>query len=57
MDMDPVSAAAQSIQAINEIMQNAQQATMQTAEKMIKVNMEIAVGAEIGKGQGIDLTA
>ena len=55
-DMD-VSAAAQSIQAVNEIMQNAQLAAMQTAEKMIKVNMEMAVGAELGKGQGVDLTA
>jgi hypothetical protein len=55
-DMD-VSAAAQSIQAVNEIMQNAQQAAMRTAEKMVKVNVEMAVGAELGKGQGVDLTA
>ena len=54
--MDPVAASAQSIQAVNEILQNAQQAVTQTAEKMMKVNVEMAVGAELGKGQGVDLT-
>ena len=55
--MDPVSAAAQSIQAVNEILQNAQQAAIQTAEKMVKVNVEMAVGAEMGKGQTADFIA
>jgi len=54
--MDPVAATAQSIQAVNDVMQTAQQAVMQTAEKMMKVNVETAVGAELGKGQGIDLS-
>lgn len=54
--MDPVAATAQSIQAVNDIMQNAQQAVMQTAEKMVKVSVQTAVGAELGKGQGVDLS-
>ena len=54
--MDSVSAAAQSIQAVNDILQVANQATIEAAEKMMKVSVEMAVGAELGKGGGVDLS-
>ena len=54
--MDPVSAAAQSIEAVNNILQTAQQASLETAEKMVKVSVEMSLGAELGKGAGVDLS-
>ena len=54
--MDPVSAAARSIEAVNSVLQTATKATNDAAEKMMKVNVEMAVGAEAGKGQGVDLS-
>ena len=55
--MDPVSAAARSIEAVNDILQVANKATNDAAEKMMKVTVEMAVGSELGKGEGVDVSA
>ena len=55
--MNPVSAAARSIEAVNDILQVANQATNEAAEKMMKVTVEMALGAELGKGEGVDFSA
>jgi hypothetical protein len=54
--MDPVSAAAQSIEAVNNILQAAHQASIETAEKMVKVSVEMSLSAELGKGSLVDLS-
>lgn len=53
--MDPVS-ASNSIEAVNNIMQFANQATIQAAEKLMKVTVETAVGVESGKGGSVDVS-
>ena len=55
--MDPVSAAARSIEAVNTILEDANKATNDAAEKMMKVSVEMAVGSELGKGEGVDISA
>ncbi len=55
--VNPVSAAAQSIVEINNIMQDANKATIEAAEKLMKVSVEMALGAEVGKGASIDCFA
>ena len=57
--MDGVSASAvsQSIEAINEVMMSAQQKVIEQAEKLVKVNAEMTLGAEPGKGANIDTIA
>jgi hypothetical protein len=55
--MDPVSAASRSIEAVNDILQVTNQAANDAAEKIMKVSVEMAVGAELGKGQGVDLSS
>jgi hypothetical protein len=51
------AASARSIEAVNAILQTANQATIETAEKLMKVSVEMAVGAECGKGAAIDCSA
>lgn len=55
--MDGVSSVSQSINAVNDMLQMAQAQTIKTAEKMMKVSVEMAVGLEQGKGQLLDLVA
>lgn len=55
--MDGVSAAAQSIEAVSSILQMANQASIETAEKLMKVSVEMSLSAETGKGAAIDLVA
>ncbi|MBN1578016.1 MAG: hypothetical protein JW913_15760 [Chitinispirillaceae bacterium] len=51
------AASARSIEAVNAILQTANQAAIETAEKLMKVSIEMAVGAECGKGAAIDCSA
>ncbi|HEX3020679.1 MAG TPA: hypothetical protein VHP36_10275 [Chitinispirillaceae bacterium] len=55
--MNGISNVSQSIDAVNQILQSAQAKTIKTAEKMIKVNTEMALGKQTGKGELIDLFA
>jgi hypothetical protein len=55
--MNPVATAAQSIDAVNEILQTANQANIEVAEKLMKVSVEMSLGAECGKGNAVDLSA
>ncbi|MBN1309497.1 MAG: hypothetical protein JXA18_16375 [Chitinispirillaceae bacterium] len=50
-------AAAGSIEAVNTILQIANQASIEAAEKLMKVSVEMTVGAECGKGAAVDLSA
>jgi hypothetical protein len=55
--MDGAAAAAQSGEVMAHLLQQMSSAQIETAEKLIKVNAEIALGAELGKGGAIDLSA
>lgn len=55
--MNPVSSAAQSIQSVNDMLKMVSKQSMDAAEKMMKVTVADTVGAEIGKGQSIDLNS
>lgn len=57
--MDAVSSAhvSQSIEAVNQIMQQANQQSIEMAEKLMKVGVEMSLRAEPGKGENIDLVA
>lgn len=55
--MDPVSSVAQSIQSINDLLKMTTTKSIDAAEKIMKVTVADAVGAEIGKGAAVDLTA
>ncbi len=57
--MDDVSAdmVAQSVNALNQVMQAAQAQTIELAEKMVYATVEIALGVEAGKGELIDIIA
>lgn len=54
--MSSVSAAAQSIKAVNDVLQMTTKKSMDVAEKMMKVTVADAVGAELGKGKSVDLS-
>jgi hypothetical protein len=54
--MSSVSAAAQSIQSVNEVLQMTTKKSMDIAEKMMKVTVADAVGAELGKGKTVELS-
>lgn len=54
--MDPVLSAAQSIQTVNDILKMTTKKSMDMADKLMKVTVSEAVGAEIGKGQNVDLS-
>jgi hypothetical protein len=49
--------AVPSIDAVNRLLETATQAVIAQADRMMKVSVEMAVGAEAGKGQNIDLLA
>ncbi len=57
--MDGVSAdiVARSVDALNQVMKTAQAETLELAEKMVAATVEIALGAEAGKGELIDIIA
>jgi hypothetical protein len=54
--MSSVSAAAQSIKTVNDVLQMTTKKSMDVAEKMMKVTVADAVGAELGKGESVDLS-
>ncbi|MGD9200671.1 MAG: hypothetical protein PVI26_03830 [Chitinispirillia bacterium] len=47
----------QSIQAINQILENAQQKNLVLAQKLLQVNTEMKLGTESGKGELLDVVA
>ncbi len=55
--MGGVSNVASSIQAVNEMMMQANLDAMKAADKMMRYNVAVSVGQETGKGEQIDLTA
>jgi hypothetical protein len=55
--MDGVSAVSQSIEAMNDVLKMATQANTEMAEKLVKVNVEMALSPEAGKGTIIDTMA
>ncbi len=55
--MNGVSAAAQSSQAMADLLKMMSSEQIETAEKLVKFNAEMKMGAEPGKGQSIDLIA
>lgn len=55
--MDSVSAVSASIDAVNQVMQNMNKEAIDTAKKMVQVNMHMAIGSETGKGTLIDMVA
>jgi hypothetical protein len=53
--MDRIAAnVSQSIDALNQILQNATSANIDLDKKLLKATTEMSVGAELGKGQNID---
>jgi hypothetical protein len=52
-----VSAIAQSTDAVNQIMQMASKENIEMAEKLVKVTLQLSLGAEAGKGGMVDTTA
>ena len=55
--MNPATAAARSAEAVNQILQSANKASIEMAEKLMRVSVEISLGAECGKGSAVDLSA
>jgi hypothetical protein len=55
--MDAVGQAASSIDAVNRVLETATQAVIRQVDKLMKATVEMAVGAEAGKGQNIDVVA
>jgi len=57
--MDGVQAAgsAQAIAAVNQVLQNAQQQSIEQSEKMVRFVNETALGVEHGKGAQFDAMA
>lgn len=54
--MDAVAQASSSIEAVNQVLEIAQKATVKEAEKLMKATVAMAVGMELGKGQAIDVS-
>lgn len=54
--MDGIN-AAQSAEVLNQLLQNMSAKQIETAEKMVKVSLEMSLGAELGKGGAIDIVA
>jgi hypothetical protein len=54
--MDAVSAVARSVDAVNKVLQNAQQKTLEHAKKAISVSLEQRLGPQPGKVGCIDVT-
>ncbi len=55
--MDAVTAVAQSIQDVNNVLKMASKESIDTAKKMIQVNAEMKVGKGTGTGNTIDCFA
>ena len=54
--MNSVSAVAQSIKSVNDVLQMTTKKSKEVAEKMMKVSVADAVGAELDKGKSLDLS-
>lgn len=57
MSVGGVSAGAQSIAAVNDLLKNVTAQTTDSAEKLMKYTVAASVGAEVGKGGAVDVTA
>lgn len=55
--MDGVSAAAQSSQAMADLLKMMSSEQIQSAEKLVKFNAEMNLGVEPGKGHSLDIVA
>ncbi len=55
--MDGISSemVAQSIEAVNQVMKSAQAQSIEIAQKMISMNVEMKLAVEEGKGELIDI--
>lgn len=47
---------AQSVEAVNQILQTATRSAIELDKKMLRVNAELAIGRELGKGKNVDST-
>ncbi|MBD3319891.1 MAG: hypothetical protein GF350_02230 [Chitinivibrionales bacterium] len=54
--MDGVSSVSQSVEAVSRILQMANQESIEMAEKMVKVSVEMALSQEPGKGANLDVS-
>jgi len=57
MSVGTVGGAMQSIDAVNNIMVAATAQTIEAAESMMEYTVATSVGAEIGKGGNVDVSA
>ena len=55
--MSAISNVASSVDAMNQVMMMAQNATLEQAKKLVQVQVEQKVGAEAGKGAAVDVSA
>ena len=55
--MNPAAVSARSIEAVNQILQMANAQSIEAAEKLMKVSVEMSLGAEVGKGAAVDVSA
>lgn len=52
-----VSATSRAIESVNQVLQNATSKTLDYVEKAVKVNAEMKLGVESGKGINFDAIA
>ena len=57
MNVSGADAVMQGVEAMNQVLQNAQSETMELAEKMVKVTVETALASKPGMGDIIDTQA
>lgn len=55
--MDGIQAVSGSIDAVNQVMKNMNKEVIDHSKKLLEVNVNMAVGAETGKGALIDMVA
>ncbi len=48
---------SKSVETMNQVMKSAQNKNLEIAEKMVSMNLEIALGVENGKGELLDVVA
>lgn len=54
--MDSIAMVSQSVEALNQVLKNAQSKSINAAENLMKVNVQMAVGKELNKGQSLDIS-
>ncbi|MDO5575908.1 MAG: hypothetical protein Q4F84_02410 [Fibrobacter sp.] len=55
--MDGISAVSGSIDTVNQIMKNMNKEAIDYSKKLLEVNVNMALGAETGKGALINMVA